>query len=276
MNAPTTTGSTFGSPPKAAGGQAPSMEVISGIVQQVIDRMLPDKLAEALAQNPQGPRPIPMSQAHQPSEATEWPALPTSAPATQKGDHLPQPLRADAPAWATQKGDHLPQPLRADSPAWAGKGMPPADWPGAHPRLHMPQASEDNEQVADGLHCPICHRFVRGGQSALIQHQNSSSTCRAAAGAFGNGREPCEFCGKMLAANDQWAKRQHAVFCQARPRYQQPHPTRPAPELPQKGWWRSGGKGKLKGNAAWTPAPPTYQWQPGGWTQPQQSWQWQW
>lgn len=228
-----------GPPPRAKGGGQVSREDIQDIVAQVIEAMLPDRLATALAQNPQGPRPISQAHQDQPQPTTAWPPLPNAA----------------APCAASP-----PQPLlRADAPAWAGKGAP-HQWAGA--RLQMPLAGPGVQGGADGLNCPICQRFVRGGQSALIQHQNSSSTCRAVAGDALFGREPCEFCGKMLAANDEWAQRQHAVYCQAQRQSFQQYEAELPPQ--NKGRRRSYGKGKG----------PPYEQMPR-WRSPT-AWQWQW
>lgn len=204
---------------QAAGGQPQDLE---GAVARVLDKLLPDKLALALAQHPQGPRPL-----RQAAPQSQWPCLPRAAssavPPTGPGTSVPQPIPQAAP----------PPP-----PQWTPNPLLPDFVPGAAPKFR-PQTRRvvmpaEGAAIADGLHCPICNKFVRGGASALRAHQAASSTCLAMAGDAAYGREPCEFCGKMLAANDHWAKKQHSVFCSGQ---QQARPSSgPPPNRWRPGW----------------------------------------
>lgn len=206
---------------KPAGGQtAEQQQQLEGAITRVLDKLLPDKLALALAQHPQGPRPFPEPAA--PSH--EWPALPRAASC------------AVPPAWLGAPSEPAPvheawsQPPPAQ---WTPNPLLPAYVPGASvetPQAHRLMIPTQGASSADGLTCPICNKFIRGGSSALRAHQAASSTCRAMTGEAAFGGEPCEFCGKMLAANDHWARNQHAVFCPAQ------RQARPSSGLPPTRW----------------------------------------
>ena len=202
---------------KPAGGQVNEQE-LEGAISRVLEKLLPEKLALALAQHPQDPRPVPGPAAN----SSGWPALPGAASS------------AAPPAWPCPQQPPL-APQQPPPAQWTPNPLLPEYVPGtAYPRSVMMPA--EGAPPGDGVSCPTCKKFIRGGSSALRAHQATSSTCRAMAGDAEFGREPCEFCGKMLAANDHWAKNQHAVYCQGQrqprpmPSYSGPPPTRWRPQ----------------------------------------------
>lgn len=197
-----------------------------------------ESLAQALAQVkkdggatqatdlPEGttlPRPWP--QPARPSQAATGAAPSISQPAGASGQSQSWPAA----------GAYYDVPMQSGGPQVMDP-PPQATYP--RPRLQMPAYNGGMAGVyaADGMTCPVCQRFIRGGRAALNQHQFTSSTCAAAAGEREFGREPCQYCGKMLAAGDEWAARQHAAYCPGQ-RQQQPWPREPPPTR-----WRSKGK----------------------------------
>eukprot|EP00435_Cladocopium_sp_Y103_P046117 s156_g13.t1 len=164
---------------------------VSAIIREVCERLVPEQLAEILQSLPKkGP-----------------PQTGTGAAATTA-------------QWATQSAQ--PSVPAADgAPVYTqfcgGEETTPSQPPPSS--LNQNQRMPDLNQAmgADGLLCPICGKFVRGGRSALNTHQLTSSMCRAARGEQACGREPCQYCGKMLAADDEWAREQHAAFCSGQP-----------------------------------------------------------
>ena len=125
---------------------------------------------------------------------------------------------------------------------------------------HLPLSSGTG---ADGLICPICQKFIRGGRSALTAHQLTSSMCRATRGDQQYGREPCQYCGKMLAADDAWARQQHAAFCtgQTQQSSWRPYGNGPPAAESESNWRPKGGP-----PVSWRPkgGPPASSWRPQG------------
>lgn len=88
------------------------------------------------------------------------------------------------------------------------------------------------------MECPICKKIVKGGRWQLRSHQLTSSFCLAASGRAPHAREPCEHCGRMIAADDSWAKEQHSRKCpgQSGPAARN-RPQRGRSEPPDRQWW---------------------------------------
>lgn len=89
---------------------------------------------------------------------------------------------------------------------------PPGQW--NYDQGPIPSKGTASDFAVTGvIQCPRCQMVVRGGRWALRQHQFTSSRCHHAAGLTPAAREPCRNCGRMLAAGDAWARKQHYKFC---------------------------------------------------------------
>ena len=215
----------------------PRSAEVEEIVREVCQRVLPEQLAAVLKSLPKEGPPL-----------TDTGAAANNAWAT--------------PSHAAPAADAAPAYTQ-----WFDSGDAAAS---QHPpfQLRMPGSDQAGSMGADGLICPICNKFVRGGRSALNAHQLTSSSCRAARGDSECGREPCQYCGKMLAADDEWARQQHAAFCP-----QQRRPSGHGPPAAASSWrpqshpssWRP--QGGPPAASSWRPQggpPAASSWRPQG------------
>ena len=85
----------------------------------------------------------------------------------------------------------------------------------AAPAVDPTPKGADDYPTPAGQFCKACGHFVRGGRGAMRQHQLRSSWCLHRQGRMPAAREPCRYCGKMLAAQDAWSRQQHAWYCPA-------------------------------------------------------------
>lgn len=103
-----------------------------------------------------------------------------------------------------------------------------------------------------GVFCPICWSYVKGGRWQLRSHQLTSSKCLHASGQAARAREPCEFCGRMLAAGDAWAKAQHLRHCWYAPhtstsgRGEHDEEQRQRPSTPRNRWGEDEGQAQAR------------------------------
>ena len=69
-----------------------------------------------------------------------------------------------------------------------------------------------------GLICQRCGQLVKGtghpagDKASMDAHMQNSSKCLAAAG-LRPAKEKCQWCGKLLAHGDRWARQQHSWHC---------------------------------------------------------------
>lgn len=100
----------------------------------------------------------------------------------------------------------------ADASQKTGPEADPPPWTGPQPEPNKAR-SEDVLGPGRGINCPICGKYVKGGRWQLRSHQLTSSRCLAAQNPRCQAVEACRFCGKMLAAQDAWARQQHSQHC---------------------------------------------------------------
>ena len=103
----------------------------------------------------------------------------------------------------------------------ASVGLPAEPAPCTHTdqfeQQHWQQIPDsDDHYNGVGRNCQICGRFVRVGNEAMTLHQQTSSRCAVAQGRTRNARVPCYYCGRSLAANNDWARQQHYQHCPGR------------------------------------------------------------
>ena len=73
----------------------------------------------------------------------------------------------------------------------------------------------DRSDTVITIRCPICQHVLKGhaNGAALKEHQANSSKCLRAQGKIRVDKEPCQYCGKPIAASDRWARVQHSYYC---------------------------------------------------------------
>lgn len=133
------------------------------------------------------------------------PAGPTQQNWADQGGHV---------NYSRQANWHWPDPGQDFPPDTGGTGpeAPPPPWVGPGPEPNKANR-DDVLEASQGLNCPLCQKFVRGGRWQLRSHQLTSSRCLAASGQARAATEPCRYCGKVLAAGDAWAFAQHSRHC---------------------------------------------------------------
>ena len=166
-----------------------------------------------------------------PAVSENPPATAAAAPAAPAVSENPPATAAAAPV----ESSNTTAPADAAAIAPAATGAPPA-------QLQLGTETAGNQDPADQaaaatgtlpaqllplppmmfgtpwLTCLICGQQLRGGRSALIAHQASSSRCRQRQGLGGpfSGRVNCPHgCGRTVAHDDSWALAQHERFCTA-------------------------------------------------------------
>ena len=131
---------------------------------------------------------------------------------------LSQTARGARPPYFEDKAVQTDEILEANQ---ATVGLPAEPAPCTHTdqfeQQHWQQIPDsDDHYNGVGRNCQICGRFVRGGNEAMTLHQQTSSRCAVAQGRTHNARVPCYYCGRSLAANNDWAKQQHYQHCPGR------------------------------------------------------------
>ena len=160
--------------PFLPGQSEPNLEAT---LSRILETLIPQAISKALAEHPQ-------TQAQASSSG-----LP---PVQQEQSPSPQLMQWQQPGamWATPPFwyEGVPQALPTTTTGYYGCGV--GYTPPTGPPLVMPTTwtSGSHQQK-----CPICKKFVGAGSSALRQHQLTSSMCRAAAGEYNSGREPCPY-----------------------------------------------------------------------------------
>ena len=73
----------------------------------------------------------------------------------------------------------------------------------------------DRSDTVITIRCLICQHVLKGhaNGAALKEHQANSSKCLRAQGKIRVDKEPCQYCGKPIAASDRWARVQHSYYC---------------------------------------------------------------
>ena len=114
---------------------------------------------------------------------------------------------------AARESRRSPSPFQ-DSKADIRDRIPRSPSSSPPPYRHLADVGNRRDTVIT-IRCPICQSVLKGhaNGAALKEHQANSSKCLHAQGIIRVDKEPCQYCGKPIAANDRWARVQHSYYC---------------------------------------------------------------
>ena len=136
------------------------------------------------------------------------------APAHRRPSSSPDGARSSTPRTPRQRSRSSRRPRTPSrSPQWKRKGHGQRDGKNKGKAL-----SRGKGHRHGGLICQRCGQLVKGtghpagDKASMDAHMQNSSKCLAAAG-LRPAKEKCQWCGKLLAHGDRWARQQHSWHC---------------------------------------------------------------
>jgi hypothetical protein len=160
---------------------------------------------------PSAPPPARRSRSRRKRESSSQQSPPKARPSRSRRLTLTEAPQAST--GAAHESRRSPSPFQDSKPDVRDR-VPRS--PSSSPPLYRHLADvRDRKDTVVTIRCPICQHVLKGhaNGAALKEHQANSSKCLRAQGKIRIDKEPCQFCGKPIAANDRWARVQHSYYC---------------------------------------------------------------